>query len=371
MRINRRRHAWMRIFLVGLLGIAFLLAVCPGSSAQEVKLPKVVQITVCTTPGGGSDAFARFLVRWLPKYIPGNPQFVIKYMPGAGNTMGRNFVYNTAPDDGSVWVITSTGDQLAGLYGWKAVKYDIKKQIPALGLSGGTLLYTKPEIAKNWNQVYEKEILVWGYQPAYASQQDAFALIAQEMLGFKMKKWIFSYGGSGDSRRGFLSGEINFSGTTVSSYPAFDKDLEESGELTMVVQLGDFDDQGNIVRRDPPVGHVPTLYELYKDRHGKEPSGPAMKAYKALIALAGSLDKTICFPPTMDPKIWNAVSAGCERMAKDPEFVADSQKRFPGLSILAGKRLRKIYADEVIGADPEAIQWLKQLVITKAGVVDK
>ena len=361
--------------IVGLgccLAVAILiLEVIAVSPASAAALPKIIQITVCTTPGGGSDVFARFLVRWLPKFLPGGPQFVIKYMPGAGNTMGRNYVYNAAPNDGSVWVITSTGDQLAGLYGWKAIRYDIKKQRPAIGLSGGTLLYTTPKIVKNWDEVYEKDILVWGYQPAYASQQDAFVLLAQEMLGFKVKKWIFSYGGSGDSRRGFLANEINFSGTTVSSYPAFDKDLEDSGELAMVMQLGDFDDGGKIIRVNPPVGHVPTLYELYKKKHGREPSGPAWNAYKTLIALAGSLDKTVCFPPTIDPQLWNIVAEAGEKMAKDPAAVADAQKRFPGISIVAGKKLQKIYDEQVVGADPESIKWLKQLVINKAGVVDK
>ena len=351
--------------------VLILLNMMTVSTAWAASLPKVIQLTVCTTPGGGSDAFARYLVVWLPKFLPEKHQFVIKYMPGAGNTMGRNHVYNAAPNDGSVWVITSTGDQLAGLYGWKAIKYDIRKQKPAIGLSGGTLIYTTQKIAKNWDEVYEKEILVWGYQPAYASQQDAFVLLAQEMLGFKVKKYIFSYGGSGDARRGFLAKEINFSGTTVNSYPAFDKELEESGELTMVMQLGDFDEQGKVIRIDPPVGHVPTLYELYKKKHGKEPSGPAWNAYKALIALAGSLDKTVCFPPTMDPQLCNIVAEAGEKMAKDPAAIADAQKRFPGLSIVTGKKLQKVYEEQVVGADPEGVKWLKQLVINKGGVVDK
>jgi tripartite-type tricarboxylate transporter receptor subunit TctC len=332
---------------------------------------KVVEYIVCTVPGGGSDAFARFLVRWWPKFIPGKPKFVVKYMPGAGNVMGRNYAYNNAPNDGTVWVSTSTGDQIAGLLGWKAVRYDLKKQRPLVGLSGGTLLYTTSEIAKNWDQVYEKEVLVWGYQPPYSSQQDSFLFVAQEMLGFKVKKYIFSYGGSGDARRGFLAGEINFSGSTVSTYLRFDKQFEETGEMKFIMQIGSFDDQGNIVRRDPPVGHVPTLYDLYKSKFGKEPSGPAWNAYKTLIALAGNIDKTACMPPTVDPKIWKIVADACDRMVRDPAFVADVKKRFPGLSFVAGKELQKVYDDQIIGADPKAINWLKQLLIEKGGVVDR
>lgn len=370
---NKKNAGWLAYLLVGIV-VMGVIAVWtnPAAAAPEEAFfkGKLIQCLVCSTPGGGNDAFARFLVRWLPKFIPGSPRFVIKYMPGAGNIMCRNYSYNEAPDDGTVCHVASTGPNMASLLRWKIVKFDVRKQRPMIGVSGGTLLYTTPQIAKNWDQVYEKEILVSGFQSGMSDQKVIFFLTAKEMLGIKVKKMMFSYGGSGDMRRGYLAGEINFYGSTVVGYPAFDRNLEKSGELAVPMQLGTLDAEGNIIRKDPPVGHVPTVYELYKRRYGTEPSGPAWNVYKTLVACAGTIDKTLLFPPTVDPKIWKIVADACERMIKDPAFRADADKRLPGLTFLAGASLQKVFEDKVVKADPEAMGWLKQLLIDKAGVVE-
>ena len=43
---------------------------------------KSVRIIVGFTPGGFYDRWARLLSRYMPKYIPGNPTFVVQNMPG-------------------------------------------------------------------------------------------------------------------------------------------------------------------------------------------------------------------------------------------------------------------------------------------------
>ena len=138
-----------------------------------------------------------------------------------------------------------------------------------------------------------------------------------------------------------------------------------------MIQLGEFNDKGEIVRKDPPVGHVPTLYELYKKRYGKEPSGNVWGAYRAIVALFGNLDKALLLPPTVDPQISQTISEACERMVQDPSFLADGSKKFPGLSFPAGKKLQETYEKYVNNADPQAINLLRQLAIEKGKVVDK
>jgi tripartite-type tricarboxylate transporter receptor subunit TctC len=35
-------------------------------------------------PGGGYDTFSRILAKYAPKYVPGNPKFVVQNLAGAG-----------------------------------------------------------------------------------------------------------------------------------------------------------------------------------------------------------------------------------------------------------------------------------------------
>jgi tripartite-type tricarboxylate transporter receptor subunit TctC len=63
---------------------------------------KRMTLIVGSTPGGGYDAYARLFARHMGRHIPGNPSFLVKNMPGAGSLKATNFVYNIAPQDGTV-----------------------------------------------------------------------------------------------------------------------------------------------------------------------------------------------------------------------------------------------------------------------------
>ena len=56
-----------------------------------------------TGSGGGYDGAARLTARYLGKYIPGNPCFVVENMPGASGIKATNFLYAAAPKDGTVF----------------------------------------------------------------------------------------------------------------------------------------------------------------------------------------------------------------------------------------------------------------------------
>ncbi len=61
---------------------------------------KTIRLVVGFTPGGFYDRYARFLARHWGKYIPGNPNFIVQNMPGAGSRIVANYIYNAAKPDG-------------------------------------------------------------------------------------------------------------------------------------------------------------------------------------------------------------------------------------------------------------------------------
>ena len=69
------------------------------------------------TPGGFYDRWARLLARYMPKYIPGNPEMIVQNMAGAGSMIAMNHIYNVAKPDGLTLGMPNYGvylDQLAG-----------------------------------------------------------------------------------------------------------------------------------------------------------------------------------------------------------------------------------------------------------------
>src|SRR5680860_8996 len=63
---------------------------------------RTVQLMIGYSAGGGYDAYGRTLARHLGKHIPGNPNVVVKNVPGAGSLVLMNQIANTLPSDGTV-----------------------------------------------------------------------------------------------------------------------------------------------------------------------------------------------------------------------------------------------------------------------------
>src|SRR5437763_16553697 len=62
---------------------------------------KTVRIVVGLTPGGFYDRWARLLARFMPLYIPGNPNFIVQNMAGAGSMIAVKHIYGVAEAAGA------------------------------------------------------------------------------------------------------------------------------------------------------------------------------------------------------------------------------------------------------------------------------
>ena len=88
---------------------------------------KQIRVVVGFTSGGFYDRWARLLSRYMPKYIPGNPEMIVQNMPGAGSVVATNYVYSVAKPDGLTIGFPSSGIYLDQLVGRSEVKFDIRK----------------------------------------------------------------------------------------------------------------------------------------------------------------------------------------------------------------------------------------------------
>ena len=89
---------------------------------------KSIQLVLGYGPGGGYDVYARFVARYLGKYVPGNPSVVVVNMPGAGSLRATNFLYTTAPKDGLTIGAFARDMPLMGILGGNPnVQFDPRK----------------------------------------------------------------------------------------------------------------------------------------------------------------------------------------------------------------------------------------------------
>jgi tripartite-type tricarboxylate transporter receptor subunit TctC len=114
--------------------IATALLLChalAGSAVAQAPFYHDKSITVvgATDPGGTADLRIRTVVSHLRKHVPGNPNVVVEYMPGAGGRKAANHVFRTARPDGLTIGALTSSVVPAAVVGESGVLYDIDKFI--------------------------------------------------------------------------------------------------------------------------------------------------------------------------------------------------------------------------------------------------
>src|SRR5205807_2120523 len=102
---GRARAKWAKWAKIAALAAALLIALLLTWTAPAVAetsfAGKMIRLYIGTGPGGGYDAFGRLVARHIGRHIPGNPGMVPVNMPGASSLTLTNFLFNSAPRDGT------------------------------------------------------------------------------------------------------------------------------------------------------------------------------------------------------------------------------------------------------------------------------
>lgn len=124
--MNLRRNLLIRIG-----GLFLLWQVLSQNAPAQVPFYQDKSITVvgATDAGGTADVRIKMVVASLRKHIPGNPNIVVEYMPGAGGRKAANHVFRTARPDGLTIGALTSSVVPAAVLGESGVLYDLDKFI--------------------------------------------------------------------------------------------------------------------------------------------------------------------------------------------------------------------------------------------------
>jgi tripartite-type tricarboxylate transporter receptor subunit TctC len=89
---------------------------------------KTIALIQAGEPGGTGDMRVKAVIPFLRKYIPGNPNILVEYMPGAGGRKAGNYIFGSAQPDGLT--LGTVGGLVANaIEGQAGVQYDLDKFI--------------------------------------------------------------------------------------------------------------------------------------------------------------------------------------------------------------------------------------------------
>ncbi len=324
------------------------LALLAGASAacadpiEDFYKGRQIQLIIGVGEGGGYDLSSRLAAQHLSKFIPGNPTIVPRNMPAAGSIAAAEYVYNVAPKDGTILgmfqptYITEKINDARRKYDFEKFTYIGRVDSSVLvGLAWHDSPVQSVEDAK------KTEVPLAAVAAAGTSATMPWAL--NRVLGTKYKV-VLGYPSSAAMGLALERGEAQGIGSTSWDYVLTKREwLEEKKvKILYVISLQRF--------RDLP--DVPTVMEIVDKPLDKN----AMK----LISSTSSVGRAIVAPPDNDKARTAALRAAFDKMAKDPEFLADAEKRRLGSDTLDGQSLQDLVAD--VAAQPqEVIDRMKEL----------
>jgi hypothetical protein len=141
-------------FLAG--GLAAAGAAALPASAQADMSGKTVQWVIPFSETGGSAKWANFFAPLPKDALPGNPNVVVKFMPGAGSTKGANWFQRQKHKDGTLLFGSSGSTQFPYLLGDPRVRYEYKDWIPVMATGTGGVAYLDKKSGANFDGTANK-----------------------------------------------------------------------------------------------------------------------------------------------------------------------------------------------------------------------
>ena len=198
----------MKRFYLLLIGISFVL-----QAFAQTYPSRPVRLVVPLSPGGFADTPARLLTPRLSEQL--GKQFFVENKPGAGGTIGWDFVAKSAPDGYTLAITGSTHLITAHLY--KNLQYDVFKDFTHIAMlaAGPYVLVVNPQKA---NAASVKELIALAKaKPGeidYASSgngssQHLVGALFNSMAGTKLNH--VPYKGSGPAMQDLLGAQVGVS----------------------------------------------------------------------------------------------------------------------------------------------------------------
>jgi tripartite-type tricarboxylate transporter receptor subunit TctC len=294
----------IRAWKLAALAVAAVATSQNASAADDFYKGKQITIIVSGSPGGIYDGYGRILGRYLSKYIPGNPTYIIQGMSGASGLQAANYIYNQAPKDGTVIAGTHSHIPTAPLLDAKGTQYDQKKLSWIGSVTTETFIgyvwHTSP--VQSLEEAKTKEIIVGGQ--AVGSMSIDMPILAREMLNLKMKI-VTGYSGSQETKIALERGEIhgNF-GNSYTSLITTQPDWLRDKQIKVITQFG--------FKKHPQIPDAPLFMDFLTD--------PQDRQAIELMAARQQSAKPYFAPPGIPPERLRILRDAFNASLKDPAF---------------------------------------------------
>jgi tripartite-type tricarboxylate transporter receptor subunit TctC len=319
-----------RLPIIFTLAVLAAVAVSPASAQTPAEFFKDKQITfyVGLSPGGGYDLNARLVAKYIGRYIPGQPQVIVKNMPGGGGLVMTNYVANVSPKDGLHIGAPQRGVPFEPLLGDASnAKFDPRtlQWIGSANADTSVAVATRRIGVKTWQDLKQKELIVAG--TGIGTESVTVPYVLRNILGFKFRV-IAGYPGGSEMNLAMQRGEVDGRGTfSWTSLKPHLKEWVESGELSILYQQG--------LRKHPDIPNVPLVTEFAENDNQKKMIELQFTAFELgrpyFVAEGVPADRV------------DTLRRAFDQAMKDKDLLADAEKQDLEANPTHGEEMQQIF----------------------------
>jgi len=301
--------------LSGVLWLAILgllpgagLTVAAAHTPEDLK-GKTLSIYIPFAQAGGYDQYARLFARHVGRHLPGHPTVIPVNMPGANGLVGANYLYSTAPKDGTaIGLLYQAIAQDQVVLGPK-VQYDVR-QFNWIGriTSTAEILYAWHRVpVKRIEDLTKRELIVAAAGPLVS----VYARLLNASTGARFRI-VRGYKGTQEIHIALERGEVEAAYSSLSTIRAGWSRWLENREIAKT----DGDRQ-----------------------------------MMNFFASAGTIGRAIVAPPGLSPERLAMLRAAFWATMKDQQFLADARQMKLDVEPMSGEDLRRI-AETIVAIGP-------------------
>ena len=337
----------IHLYLTLLVPCLFILLGPGDTQAAQFYKGKQIKIIISSSPGGGYDSYGRLLAKHMSQYIPGRPSIVVENMPGSGGLKAANYLFKSAPQDGTVFGGIQRQVPFLQILGNKKAKFVASKFNWLGSLNNEVTLcisWHKSKI-KTFEDLKKLPLIVGGSGPNDTETIPAFL---NNTLGANFDI-VTGYGSSTAVTLAIESGEVEGSCSSYSSLRTRNADWFKNKKINLLIQAS--------TRKHPDLPNVPLALDLASD--------PKVKEMMALNDARLEIGRPYVAPPNVPQNRVRVLRTAFSKAAGDKKFLADAKIQRRAVAPVSGADVQALI-ERVSKVDDALIARLNDALVYKA-----
>jgi tripartite-type tricarboxylate transporter receptor subunit TctC len=317
--MSRSRSLWWAAGAMAMLAAAARPA--GADPVAEFYQGRQVRLVVGGEAGSEYDSWGRILARHMTRHIPGRPTFIVTNMPGGGQIIATNYLFNIADKDGSVIGMVSRNLPYLALTGAPTLRGDATKLnwIGSPERANRVCAASAKANVKSMEDLKTRELVVGG--TGAGAGTTAVPVLLTRLLDLKFKL-IDGYRGSPAVMLAIERGELEGVCLSIEALRGSRPEWLKSGEIRVLF---------NLEREKLRGFDVPSVFELTTTDRQRQ--------ILDVLNSGSDFGRPLVTPPGVPEARVAALRRALAAMTEDAEAIADAAKSGYEVGLISGEQM--------------------------------